>query len=273
MKVDLASQEPLGPYLAKELEDRALAVAQREGFKDPRHTEQLLYGLSNINWGWDKDALRTLISQTLHGMQSWEHGPKSVAQTCHCIQMFKLRHGVRLSEDQQAQMTAAVRTTIDTVDSDTLALSADSLLAAVDEMGLSLPPEAIKRLHDSALAMQRWPARKNLILALSNILFYTTKLGYQPTVSEAQLWSQRLLLDLSEQLTSHGALSWVLLALSACRSYSAPQELRARLQALAEGLPPNCKPGVASRTVIACSRWGVQLSPSVMRRLESRYKS
>ncbi|KXZ42720.1 hypothetical protein GPECTOR_122g461 [Gonium pectorale] len=276
MKFDLASEEPTGPYLAKELEERVLALAtQPEGLKDVRDAEQLWYGLSHTGYAWDEATLRSLISLSAQAMGDW-HDNKCMHQAAICLTLTAKRRGIVLSEVEREQMTAALLAAITFGEPNDLALDAEGFVFTAQQLALHLPPAAIKRLHDGALlAMPLDKGRKHALTALANTLYDITRLGYQPTVLEAQLWQDRLLEGLGPWeggVWDRDTLSWVFLALSACRNYSAPQELKARLRALAEGLPPDCKPGVASRILKACRRWGVRLGPGVAERLQRRYK-
>ncbi|KXZ52764.1 hypothetical protein GPECTOR_8g154 [Gonium pectorale] len=98
LKFNLVADEPLHPDLAKELLDCVLAsVCSGEVLDDPRHTEQLWFGLSNIGNGWDKEAISILLSRTLEHMAGW-HDLKSLAQVYQCMAMLTVRLGILISE-------------------------------------------------------------------------------------------------------------------------------------------------------------------------------
>ncbi|KXZ46681.1 hypothetical protein GPECTOR_41g645 [Gonium pectorale] len=271
MKLKLGP-EPPDSYLAKELEDRVLVSVQRYGMcKDMRHSEQLWFGLAHIGYDWDKDVLQILIRSTAQEMGSWEE-LKCLAQTSQAMVFLTARRGITLSEVQRGQIAAAVLAAILSADDDILALAADSLTLAAVKMGLPLSPEAVKRLHDCLATMPLRQGRRRITTTLANALYDIVRLGYQPTPAEAQQWQARFVDGLPTEGSANirDATSWMLMALSSCRNYMPPPEVKAQLAALAEALPPNCDMGVATRTLAACKRWGVSLKPDVAQRLQRR---
>ncbi|KXZ50408.1 hypothetical protein GPECTOR_16g581 [Gonium pectorale] len=273
MSYDLASVEPLGPYLAKELEDRIMALTERDGLKDPRNAEQLWFGLGHVRYTWDSTVLRSLFSRTLQDMGTWDD-LKSLTQTCERIAILAERYGIKLHQKQRERITEVMLAAVPVADPADLAIAVEGLTFTAKKLGLSLPPAAIKYLHNCVLTMPQRQGRQRATTALAHTLYDITRLGYQPTAAEAAAWAQRLLDTLPQNggASSQDDQSWVFLALSSCRNYTPAPDMKVRLKALAEGLPRGCSPGIASRTLIACNNWGVTLGPGVAESLQGRYK-
>ncbi|KXZ42729.1 hypothetical protein GPECTOR_122g470 [Gonium pectorale] len=273
IKCELASTEPVGSFLAKELGDRIMALTELHGLKDPRHAEQLWFGLGHVRYTWDNAMLQSLLSRTLRDMGTWGD-LKSLAQTCNAIALLTGRNGVKVYQNQREQIQAALLAAIPVADPQDLAMAAPGLVLTVKQLQLSLPPDTIKYLHNCIFIKPQLRGRQRSAPAIAGSLYDFTRLGYQPTVAEAVVWGQRLLDTLSQKggASSQDDQSWVFLALSSCRNYTPAPDVKARLKGLAEGLPKGCSPGICSRTLIACKNWGLALAPGVVERLEGRYK-
>ncbi|KXZ42727.1 hypothetical protein GPECTOR_122g468 [Gonium pectorale] len=273
IKFELASVEPVGSFLAKELEDRIMALTERDGLKDPRDAEQLWYGLSHVSYTWDSAVLHSLLSRTLRDMGSWDD-LKSLTQTCERITLMTERNIIKLHQTQREQIQAALLAAIPKADPGDLAMAVESLMFTAKQLGISLPPGTIKHLYNCVLTMPQQQGRQRVATGSASTLYSFTSLGYQPTLEEMVVWEQRLLGSLPQQggASSQSDQSWVFLALSSCRNYMPAPKVKARLKALAEGLPQGCSPGIRTRTLLACKNWGVTFVSGVAERLEGRYK-
>ncbi len=58
LRLDLTEAEPLGPYLAEQLEGRIRQLVADGALKDDRHTAQLWYGMYFCKYPWPRQLLR-----------------------------------------------------------------------------------------------------------------------------------------------------------------------------------------------------------------------
>ncbi len=71
MKINLAD-EPNGPYLAVEIEERIRGLVAEGGLEDGRDAEQLWYGLAFLGYPWSTDLRQLLLDRTVPEFTDWD---------------------------------------------------------------------------------------------------------------------------------------------------------------------------------------------------------
>lgn len=71
-RLDLAKEEPLGLYLAEQLEGRIRQLVAAGALNDDRHASQLWYGMYFCGFPWPTDLLHTMVAAQLPFMDSMD---------------------------------------------------------------------------------------------------------------------------------------------------------------------------------------------------------
>ncbi|GLC37906.1 hypothetical protein PLESTB_001503800 [Pleodorina starrii] len=254
-------EEKLGPYLVHQLEERAQELFSRTSTADP-DISQLCFGVSIQPRAWSQDFLERLVEWTVQSLDGEDC--RLVCDACKGIAKLAINRGIRLNEQQRGRLASMVESVVDPDGDEYMAESVPGLLFGAATLQLPLAPETVRQLHDLAVSMPLPLARRKGGINVAGCLFRCTQLGYQPDSTQVQLWAQRLLDDAlgPGKGSREDAFGWTVHALSTCRNYVPPPELKQRLAAEADKLARRkdvAKPSQQTRLAVAARNWKVRL--------------